>query len=57
MAWCLVKQRDNFTFTFRGEYDIKMDLQEVVWEGVDLMHLAQDQWRDFLKTAMNIRFP
>jgi hypothetical protein len=29
------------------EYDIKMDDKEIVWEGVDWIHLAQDRdrWR------------
>jgi hypothetical protein len=50
MAWCLVKFRDNFTFTFtfRWEDNIKITLREIGWEGVEWIHLAQDrdQWRD-----------
>jgi hypothetical protein len=36
-----------------------MDLREKGWEGVDLMHLAQDsdQWRAVVSTAMNLRVP
>jgi hypothetical protein len=34
-----------------------MDLGEVVLEGVDLIHLAQnrDQWRVLVNTVMNLR--
>jgi len=49
MAWCLVKHRDNFTFTLlrtvgkrplgrprhRWEDNIRVDLIEIGWEGVD----------------------
>jgi hypothetical protein len=35
-----------------------MDLREVGWEGVDLMHLAQDrdQWRAIVNMVMNREF-
>jgi hypothetical protein len=35
----------------RWEDNIRMDLREIRWEGVDWMHLAQDrgQWRAFMK--------
>jgi hypothetical protein len=41
----------------RWEDNIKMDLEEVGWEGVDWIHLAQDrdQWRDLVITVMNLR--
>jgi hypothetical protein len=50
MAWCLVKHRDNFTFTFR-------DLREIVCIGVDWMHLARDrdQWWAVVNAVMNLR--
>jgi hypothetical protein len=37
--------------------DIKMDLREIEWEGVDWTHLAQDrnQWWVHINTVMNIR--
>jgi hypothetical protein len=43
----------------RWEDNIKMDVREVGWEGVDWMHLDQDrdQWCALVKTVMNIRFP
>jgi hypothetical protein len=36
-----------------------MDLTEIVWEGVDWIHLAQDrdQWRAVVNTVMNLRVP
>jgi hypothetical protein len=37
--------------------DIRMDLREIGWEGVDWIHLAEDrgQWRDLVNTEMNLR--
>jgi hypothetical protein len=39
--------------------NIKMDLREIWWEGVDWMHVAQDrdQRRDIVNTVMNLRVP
>jgi hypothetical protein len=41
----------------RLEHNIKMNLREKWWEGVELFHLAQyrDQWRALVNTVMNIR--
>jgi hypothetical protein len=41
----------------RKEDNIRMDIMEVGWEGVDWMHLAQDrdQWRVFVNTVINFR--
>jgi hypothetical protein len=38
--------------------DVRMDLREVGWEGIDWMHLAQnrDQWQALVNTAMNLVF-
>jgi hypothetical protein len=43
----------------RREDNIRMDLREIGWEGVDWMHLAQDrdQWRAVVNTVMNVRYP
>jgi hypothetical protein len=43
----------------RWEDNIKMDLQEVRWEGVDWIDMAQDRdrWRDLVNTVMNLRVP
>jgi hypothetical protein len=39
--------------------DIRMDLREVGWEGVDWILLAQhrDQWRTLVNTVMNTGIP
>jgi hypothetical protein len=39
--------------------NIRMDLGEIRWEGVDSIHLAQDrdQWRAVVNTLMNLRLP
>jgi hypothetical protein len=41
------------------EDNIKMDLREIGWGGVDWIDLAQDrnQWRALVNTAMNLRVP
>jgi hypothetical protein len=39
--------------------DIKMDLREIGWDGVDWIELAQDmdQWRALVNTVMNLWVP
>jgi hypothetical protein len=39
--------------------NIKMDLRDIGWDGMDLIYLAQvrDQWRAVVKTVMNLRVP
>jgi hypothetical protein len=44
----------------RGWADnIKMDLRETGWDGMDWIDLAQDrdQWRSLVNTVMNLRVP
>jgi hypothetical protein len=43
--------------TRRWENNIRMDLTEMGWGGVDLIDLAQDrdQWRALVNTVMNLR--
>jgi hypothetical protein len=43
----------------RWEYNIKMDLREIGWKGVDWIRLAQDrdQWWDHVNTVMNLWVP
>jgi hypothetical protein len=43
----------------RWEDDIKVDLREIGWGGVDWIDLAQDtdQWRAFVNTLINLRVP
>jgi hypothetical protein len=37
----------------RWEDNVKMDLREIVWEGVEWIDLAQDKdlWRDLMNTV------
>jgi hypothetical protein len=39
--------------------DIKMDLREIEWVGIDWIDLAQDrdQWRVLVNAVMNLRVP
>jgi hypothetical protein len=39
--------------------NIKMDLGEIGWNGVDWIDMAhdRDQWRALVNTAMNLRVP
>jgi hypothetical protein len=39
--------------------NVKMDLREIGWGGMDWIDLAQDrdQWRALVNTVMNIRVP
>jgi hypothetical protein len=76
MAWCLIKQRENYYCTIfkRNAYrilvgkrplgrprhrweNIRMDLREIGWGGMDWIDLAQDrdQWRALVNTVMNLR--
>jgi hypothetical protein len=43
----------------RREDNIKMDLREIEWGGMDRTNLAQDrgQWRAIVNTVMNLRVP
>jgi hypothetical protein len=39
--------------------NIKMDLREIGWDGVDWIDMAQDrdQWRALVSTVLNLRVP
>jgi hypothetical protein len=39
--------------------NIKMDLREIEWNGIDWIDLVQDrnQWRAFVNAVMNLRVP
>jgi hypothetical protein len=43
----------------RWEDNIRMDLREIGWGGVDWIDLARDrdQWRALVNTVMNLRVP
>jgi hypothetical protein len=45
--------------TCRWDDTIKMDLQEVGWEGMDWIELAQDRdrWPALANAVMNLRVP
>jgi hypothetical protein len=53
----LVETSETKRPTRRWESDIKMDLREMGFEGVDFIHLAQDrtQLRTFVNTAMKFQ--
>jgi hypothetical protein len=40
----------------RSVYNIKMDLREIGWDGMDWIDLTQDrdQWRALVNTVMNL---
>jgi hypothetical protein len=46
-------------FRRRWVNNIKMDLRETGWDGVDWIDLAQyrDQWRALVNTVMNFQVP
>jgi hypothetical protein len=50
-----VKGRDHFRTRHRWEDNIRTDLRETGWEGVERIHPAQDrdQWQDLGNTIMN----
>jgi hypothetical protein len=39
--------------------DMKMDLGEIGWDGIDWIDMAQDrdQWRALVNTVMNLQVP
>jgi hypothetical protein len=43
----------------RWEDNIRMDVKEIGWKGVEWIHLSQDRdkWRDLVSTVMNLRVP
>jgi hypothetical protein len=45
--------------THRWENNVKINLTEIVWGGMDWIDLAhdRDQWRALVNTVMNLRVP
>jgi hypothetical protein len=37
--------------------NIKIDLREIGWDGIDWIDLAKDQWRALVNTVMDLRVP
>jgi hypothetical protein len=37
--------------------NIKMDLREIGWDGVNWIEQDRDQWRALVNTVLNLRFP
>jgi hypothetical protein len=50
---------ENLKGRDHSEYNNGTDLNKIVWEGVDWIHLAQgkDQWRASVNTVTNLRVP
>jgi hypothetical protein len=48
-------QRPYMRPRHRREYNIKIDLKEIVWEGLDWIAVTQDRnnWWDFVNLVMN----
>jgi hypothetical protein len=55
--WESQKERDHWEDKWVD--NIKMDLREIGWDGMDWIDLAQDryQWRTLVNTVMNLRVP
>jgi hypothetical protein len=53
------RKRPLGTPTRRWVENIKTDLTEIGWDGMDWIHLAQDmdQWRALVNRVMNLRVP
>jgi hypothetical protein len=53
------RKRPLGRFRRRSEDNIKMNLREIEWAGMDWIDLAQDmdQWRVLVNTVMNLRVP
>lgn len=51
-----LKGRDRSEDRRKCDDNIKTDLREIVLEGVDWIHVAEDRgrWRDLVKTVMNL---
>jgi hypothetical protein len=56
--WESQKEKDHWVYQSAREVDnIKMDLREMGWDGMDYIDLVQDrdQWRALVNTVMNLR--
>jgi hypothetical protein len=60
ILWESQKERDHYEDQDVGGWvDIKMDLREIGWSGMDWIDLAQDrdQWMAVVNTVMKLRVP
>jgi hypothetical protein len=57
--WESKKERDHWETRDAGVDNIKVDLREIGWNGVDWIDMAQDMvcWRDLVNTVFNLRVP
>jgi hypothetical protein len=53
------KPEGNYENQNVGGDNIKMDLREIGWDGMDWIDVSQDrdQWRALVNTVMNLRVP
>jgi hypothetical protein len=53
------KEETTQKTSYRVKNNIRMDLRQVVWGGVDWMYLAEErhQWRDVVNTVLNLQVP
>jgi hypothetical protein len=60
--WEIQKERDQWGDRDVGGWtidNIKRDLREIEWDGMDWIDMAEDrdQWMTLVNTAMNLRVP
>jgi hypothetical protein len=53
------RKRPQGILRHRWEDNIRLDLKEIIWGGMDWIDLAhdRDQWRALVITVMNLRVP
>jgi hypothetical protein len=58
-CWEIHKERDHWEDQDVGGGNIKMDLEEIEWGGMDWIDLTQDRdkWRALVNTVINLRVP
>jgi hypothetical protein len=57
--WESQKEREHWEDQNRWVDNIKMDLREIRWDGVDWIDRAEDrdQWKALVNTVLNLRVP
>jgi hypothetical protein len=41
---------------YRGKFNMKVDLQELEWEGINRITQVKDRWRALVNAVMSLRF-